>query len=296
MRADLFDLMPRVGRVRWWNLPVVWLRERGDPKLAIDFGRFLLSAVPVFVALCGAIWAVFAFLTLENINSFYSDHPLIFYFIVVSAAFFIVFHIVIFYQKYRFDKKLISYDIHSDFEILQHVTMCEVKSKYEITYVYRFLVRSKNNNIRYFKNTYSWSGHGEFEIFLRSQTHSTHKIYSTAGHYKVIEIDIGRNMNKNDEELIEFIFVTKTTESNEALPYLAIGVPCRKFPYFNTHLIVKFLDSHKPVALYREYFYSVFLTRAFRTEVWPLDEHCIHRWPVRTNVDWRYCVRWVFGA
>lgn len=294
--GSLYDAMPPVRPVRLWSLPAALITERADPKFAVDALRLLATTAAAGLAIAIPLIAAILLLLLTNVVDLLKKHPTATLVGGILAAILVVAAGSIIIDRRRLSRRLIELDIHHDFELVQCVLFCDVQTPDIIEYGHRYVVRARGKNIRHFPVPFTWTGGGSFEIIARNPSHVISEPRHLYGNMSVVDVDLGRQLSAPDEEIVEFSFLVNTTGEKRTQPYHGLAYSSPKYPLLNTYLIVRFSEEHKPVSLYRDFYYSMFVVRPVKTRAASLDAARMLRWRLVGRVNWRYCIRWVYGG
>lgn len=288
--------MPKSGRLGVLKLAAQWFKEWSDPKVASDIIQLALKGLPALGYIILPLVVAVVIWFKDSLIKIYKDSPTLFWIILAITVTIIVIYVITMTRDYLLNEKLIKLDIHRDFNIVQHVAVAKILSKTEAVYAFRFIVKAKNGTRTSFPILYNWSGKGNVEIIPRNKRFTVQLQGKVTGNFSKADIIFDRSILKNEEFEIEYHIHTISDHGDVPLPNLGLSAFCKKYPRFNTHLLVSFDATTVPISIYRDYFYGSQSLGAFKTLTGSLDDQHTHTWNVRSIMGWLYCIRWDFGV
>jgi hypothetical protein len=294
--VSIYDVMPKAQKINVLSFPIIWFKSLREPKIASDLIQLLIKSLPVLAVIVVSLSLPIILFFWKAILANYKESPTLFW-IVVTTAFTLVaiYSLNSTYNRWL-SNRLIELDIHSDFKILQHVFITDVLSPTEVNYAYRYLVRSKKDGVREFPILYNWSGRGNIEIVPRNANFKAEISPHPIGHFAKSILHLGQSIQKGHEFLIEYQIKTNSEPQSPPAAHVVMSVFCRKYPRFNTFLIVRFCELATPIAIYRQYYFGNFTLRPIKSILVNLDDNLKHVWNVRGLLNWAYCIKWDIGA
>lgn len=292
----LYKLMPKSGRAGFLTLIDQWYRERSDPKVASDLIQLALKSAPLLgVIVFPLLLAVLVWFR-DSISENYKENATLFWIIATVASTSVIIYFSNLFLDEKLNRELLELDVHKDFKIIQHVVCVKIISPTEAIYAFRFIVRPKKTSQAQFPILYNWSGEGVVDINTRNKRYKISKLGKIAGNFSKAIIIFDKLLNKKEEIEIEYHIHTISKDDEIPVPHIGLSSHCKKYPRFNTHMIVIFQQNSLPISVCREYYYGSYALGALKTLTVSLDESAIHRWGVRALMNWCYCIRWDFGA
>ena len=292
----LYKLMPKSGRSGFLTLIDQWYSERSDPKVASDLIQLALKSAPLLGIIVFPLLLAILVWFRDSIAENYNENPVLFWIIITVTLTSLFVYFANLYIDDRLNRQLLHLDVHKDFKIIQHVVCTKIISPTEAVYAFRFIVRPRSTAQTEFPILYNWSGEGVIDISTRNKRYTVSKLGKIAGNFSKANVIFDRAIGKNEEIEIEYWLHTISKDDEIPVPHIGLSSYCKKYPRFNTHMIVVFDTQSLPISIYREYFYGSYALGALKTLTVSLDENSTHKWGVRALVGWCYCIRWEFGA
>jgi hypothetical protein len=272
---------------RAWSL----IKEKEDARSLAAFGMIIVvAAAPIITLTASILTALTAALQL-----LFGLSPSTWLWIAVftTTLFSISITLVTYFSQRNLYRMIEAARWRDDFRLLHHTSLCFVYSESKITYRYLFVVRPRKSK-RFFEFTFTWSGSGNIEINIRNSQHSLNGVERIpVGNQRLLTVDLGREIGKDNVETIEFDLVTDATEP--AMPYLALPISSRSHPRFNTHLMVAFGPGVNVSRVFKDVSLlgaGAMSGRKTTPENIP-DNRLIH-WRVPVRFGLRYALRWVY--
>jgi hypothetical protein len=293
---EVYNLMPTSGRVGILQRVFQWFKEVSDPKIASDLIQLGLKSLPLVGLIVSPLILGTLYWFRESIVKLYTDNNFLFWVIFTIIFTYLCIYAITMINEARLNKKLIQLDVHRSYKIIQHVACAKIISTSEAVYAFRWIVKVRNGSETRFPVLYNWSGQGEVKIIPRNKRYKVEIIGRGTGGFTKAEIILDRTVSTGQEIEIEYLLHATSKKDDPPNPYFALSSFCKKYPSFNTRLLVSFSKEVIPISIYREYFFASTALGAIKTVTVGLDENDSHHWSVRSINGWFYCIRWEFGV
>lgn len=292
----LYALMPPPGRVGFWRAMWQWFAKLGEVKSSSDIVAFVLKILPpIIAAIAIPVVAITVFLFKGTIGWLYHNNLTLLLVIGTFCGSAVFFYFVWLYFQYRLHKRLIDSDFHKDFRILQNVSSGYIVSERKAVYAFRWIVTPRFDGVERFTVTHNWSGEGVVKVVPRNQRWKVNPLTKAKGNYSRSEIVFDEPLREGQQYSVEYALITP---ESSVLPsaHLGVSILNRKFPFFNSHLLIVFDTQCAPIAVRREYYLGGFSQRAVDTTIVNLNGDRAHHWSVKPQFNWSYCIAWDFGG
>lgn len=290
--TNLYALMPRQKVRTIWNIPVIWFKDLGDRKVAVDALSLLVKSLPGIIGIISIVLIGLSIYSYNSFMSIYTNYPYIFYVICAILFSILITYSINYYLNVRLMQKLRNLDHHRDFEFRQYVFLGKIDESGRADYAYRYIVTAETDFVKSFPAIFSWSGQGKLTLHPRNKAYTITRPSKVAGNATRIDIVFDEPMRKNEERVIEYVISTLADAEHPPLPHLALSIRNKKYPSFNTYIISVFSDRAKPISIYRDYFFGGYAAGRLKNVAVDLDDNLAHAWDLRFRVNWAYCIRW----
>ncbi|WP_332806536.1 hypothetical protein [Sphingomonas sp. RT2P30] len=296
MSDKLYSLMPPAGKVGLWLYLRQYLARIGEIKSASDIFNFTLKVLPgLLTFIIIPILAVSAVYFAKSVKITYKSHSPLFLVAISFLITLLISQAITSIVKKRLHRKLIAFDPHHDFEILQYAVVGHIISETKAVYAFRYLVKPRREGVNIFPVIFNWSGEGNVTILPRNSRYAAGKPKKIPGNFSKGEIHLNDEARDGVPIIVEYVLNTADSLSTIPSRHLGISINSKKYPLLNTHLIISFEATCPPISLRREMYLGGFGLGPIEGQIVNLRANDSYHWPLWRVFNWSYCIAWDFG-